>query len=405
MNRYAQMISELKTPEVMKRLTYLYGQRDGMLVAQSARYSRLLKRHEELVGYEGPISMVSAPGRTEIGGNHTDHNRGKVLAAAVNLDTLAAVSPRADGVVNIHSEGYAPLTLSLDDLSVHEAEKGTTAALLMQLSIDSGFVIIMLTTFGVLTFTVGLQPGWLALGLVAVALVGGLVFVIAVGGLKPQLVLKVLRPFVKLADKILAKFKKPAIDESVERTIHNFSSAAHLITKNPRKTVQSFLWTTLSSICEMSCFVLVGFAFGVHHPEALICGYVVATLFAMISFVPQGVGVVEAAVTVAFALFGIGSATGLAVVIVYRGIVFWLPFLVGAVVIQRIKAFMPLGSRDLKGKAEAMEHELPDKVEAVKQVEADEVAKWDSAEAKAEKVSVSAKVSQSGSGKAPKKTK
>ena len=109
MNRYAQMISELKTPEVMKRLTYLYGQRGGMLVAQSARYSRLLKRHEELVGYEGPIAMVSAPGRTEIGGNHTDHNRGKVLAAAVNLDTLAAVSPRADGVVNIHSEGYAPL--------------------------------------------------------------------------------------------------------------------------------------------------------------------------------------------------------------------------------------------------------------------------------------------------------
>ena len=56
-----------------------------------------------------------------------------------------------------------------------QAGKGTTAALLMQLSIDSGFVIIMLTTFGVLTFTVGLQPGWLALGLVAVALVGGLV--------------------------------------------------------------------------------------------------------------------------------------------------------------------------------------------------------------------------------------
>lgn len=288
-----------------------------------------------------------------------------------------------------------------------QAGKGTTAALLMQLSIDSGFVIIMLTTFGVLTFTVGLQPGWLALGLVAVALVGGLVFVIAVGGLKPQLVLKVLRPFVKLADKILAKFKKPAIDESVERTIHNFSSAAHLITKNPRKTVQSFLWTTLSSICEMSCFVLVGFAFGVHHPEALICGYVVATLFAMISFVPQGVGVVEAAVTVAFALFGIDSATGLAVVIVYRGIVFWLPFLVGAVVIQRIKAFMPLGKRDLKGKAETMEHELPDKVEAVKQVEASEAAKWETAEARPEleKVPAGASGTATGPGAVPKETK
>nr|WP_276536236.1 lysylphosphatidylglycerol synthase transmembrane domain-containing protein [Adlercreutzia muris] len=222
-----------------------------------------------------------------------------------------------------------------------QAGKGTTAALLMQLSIDTGFVIIMLVTFGALSLTVGLQPGWLAVGAVAIVLVGGLVFVITVGGLKPNLVLKVLRPFVKLADWVLAKFKKDPVDEAVTRTIHNFSSAAHLITKNPKKTVQSFLWTTLSSICEMSCFVLVGFAFGVNHPEALICGYVVATLFAMISFVPQGVGVVEAAVTVAFALFGIDSATGLAVVMVYRGIVFWLPFLVGAFVIQRMKAFAP----------------------------------------------------------------
>ncbi|MCR2037186.1 lysylphosphatidylglycerol synthase transmembrane domain-containing protein [Adlercreutzia caecimuris] len=222
-----------------------------------------------------------------------------------------------------------------------QAGKGTTAALLMQLSIDTGFVIIMLVTFGALSFTVGLQPGWLAVGAVAIALVGGLVFMITVGGLKPNLVLKVLHPFVKLADKVLAHFKKPPVDDAVTRTIHNFSDAAHLITKNPRKTVQSFLWTTLSSVCEMGCFVLVGFAFGVHHPEALICGYVVATLFAMISFVPQGVGVVEAAVTVAFALFGVDSATGLAVVMVYRGIVFWLPFLVGAFVIQRMRAFVP----------------------------------------------------------------
>ena len=222
-----------------------------------------------------------------------------------------------------------------------QAGKGTTAALLMQLSIDTGFVIIMLVTFGALSFTVGLQPGWLAVGAVAIALVGGLVFMITVGGLKPNLVLKVLHPFVKLADKVLAHFKKPPVDDAVTRTIHNFSDAAHLITKNPRKTVQSFLWTTLSSVCEMGCFVLVGFAFGVHHPEALICGYVVATLFAMISFVPQGVGVVEAAVTVAFALFGVDSATGLAVVMVYCGIVFWLPFLVGAFVIQRMRAFVP----------------------------------------------------------------
>ena len=129
MNNYALMISQLKTPKVMKQLNHIYGQRDGMLVEQSMRYSRLLKKHEDIVGTSGGVYMISAPGRTEIGGNHTDHNCGKVLAAAVNLDTLAAVTPRDDQMVNIHSEGYQPLSVSLDDLDVHEDEKGTTAAL------------------------------------------------------------------------------------------------------------------------------------------------------------------------------------------------------------------------------------------------------------------------------------
>ena len=116
MKQYAQMIRLLKTPDVMKRLTHLYGQRDGMLVQQTMRYTHILKRHEEAFNVDGPVLLISAPGRTEIGGNHTDHNRGKVLAAAVNLDTLAAVSRRADRTVHIHSEGYEPITLSLQDV-------------------------------------------------------------------------------------------------------------------------------------------------------------------------------------------------------------------------------------------------------------------------------------------------
>ena len=130
MSQYAQMIRQLKTPEVMKRLNTLYGQREGMMVAQTTRYTALLKRHEDLFNTSGPVYMISAPGRTEISGNHTDHNRGKVLTAAVNLDTVAAVSPREDGVVNVHSEGYPAISISLDDLAAREDEKNTTAALI-----------------------------------------------------------------------------------------------------------------------------------------------------------------------------------------------------------------------------------------------------------------------------------
>lgn len=131
MNQYANMIRSLKSPEGTQRLMHLYGDRDGMLLEQTARYTGLLKRHEELFHEEDKeVLLISAPGRTEIGGNHTDHNRGRVLAAAVNLDTLSAVSARDDMQVHVYSDGYAPLVLDLSHLDVVEAEKGTTAALI-----------------------------------------------------------------------------------------------------------------------------------------------------------------------------------------------------------------------------------------------------------------------------------
>ena len=130
MNQYANMIRGLKSPEVIERLMHLYGNREGMLVEQTARYTGILKRHEELFHEEeNKVLLISAPGRTEIGGNHTDHNRGRVLAAAVNLDTLSAVSARSDMEVHIYSDGYAPLKMDLSKLDVVEEEKGTTASL------------------------------------------------------------------------------------------------------------------------------------------------------------------------------------------------------------------------------------------------------------------------------------
>ncbi len=131
MNGYAKMIRNLKTPQAMERLIHLYGNRDGMLVSQTARYIRVIKRHEELFQKDGEeVLLVSAPGRTEIGGNHTDHNNGKVLAASVNLDTLAAVSKREDMTVNLSSEGYDAIKVDLNQLEMRGEEAGTTASLI-----------------------------------------------------------------------------------------------------------------------------------------------------------------------------------------------------------------------------------------------------------------------------------
>ena len=118
----------LNDTEITRQIGRLYGSREEMLEQQKERYEALIQRHRENAP-EGPMYLISAPGRTEVSGNHTDHNHGKVMAAAVNLDTLAAVTPRSDAVVTIRSEGYASLTLTLDALAPVKEEEGTTAAL------------------------------------------------------------------------------------------------------------------------------------------------------------------------------------------------------------------------------------------------------------------------------------
>ena len=72
----------------------------------------------------------SAPGRTEISGNHTDHQHGCVLAAAVNLDIIAVVSFNNMGVIRLQSEGHSPNNVDLSDLSVQNSEKGDSSALI-----------------------------------------------------------------------------------------------------------------------------------------------------------------------------------------------------------------------------------------------------------------------------------
>ena len=72
----------------------------------------------------------SAPGRTEISGNHTDHQHGCVLAAAVNLETVAEVTLNGTDRICVRSEGYAAVVIDLMDLTVHKEEKNTTAALI-----------------------------------------------------------------------------------------------------------------------------------------------------------------------------------------------------------------------------------------------------------------------------------
>ena len=107
-------------------LTKLYG---NLAEAQKPRYEKAIDKFIELYG-DKDVAIISVPGRSEVIGNHTDHQRGEVMATSINLDIIAVVAPREDGVVKVLSDDYDIPAIDLADLSVHEAEKETSQALI-----------------------------------------------------------------------------------------------------------------------------------------------------------------------------------------------------------------------------------------------------------------------------------
>lgn len=95
---------------------------------QKDRYTKAIERFEAQYG-EGPVVIYSAPGRSEVGGNHTDHQHGEILAASINLDAIAVTRPLAQDVVRVVSDGYDEIVIDIKQLGLIEEEKETTAAL------------------------------------------------------------------------------------------------------------------------------------------------------------------------------------------------------------------------------------------------------------------------------------
>ena len=111
-------------------LGILYGTSPEVLQTQRLRYQRAIRRFAEIFPGRDDVQLFSAPGRTEIGGNHTDHQHGCALAAAVNLDVIAVVAFHDEGVIRLYSEGHDSAELDLSDLSIHEDEKGRSASMI-----------------------------------------------------------------------------------------------------------------------------------------------------------------------------------------------------------------------------------------------------------------------------------
>lgn len=123
-----QLISSINNGEVDFRLKKVYISDDDVL-KQRERYVSLVNDFSEIFGERDNLRFFSAPGRTEVGGNHTDHNHGRVLAAGINLDAVALASKNDENIVRVKSRGYKMDTVDLSDLSVNKGDMGHSNAL------------------------------------------------------------------------------------------------------------------------------------------------------------------------------------------------------------------------------------------------------------------------------------
>ena len=117
------MIKSIEDGELDSKLLDIYVDATK-LSYQKERYANAIKKFETLYG-EGEAEIFSAPGRSEVGGNHTDHQHGEVLAASINLDTIAVVRKTADNQIRIVSDEYEEVIIPMNYIESVEEEKET----------------------------------------------------------------------------------------------------------------------------------------------------------------------------------------------------------------------------------------------------------------------------------------
>jgi len=93
------------------------------------RFIEAIRKFESLYG-KHEVGIYSAPGRSEVGGNHTDHQRGQVLACAVNLDAIGIVSKRGDGLIKVTSDSFNIQAINIANLTRVPVEEGTSESLI-----------------------------------------------------------------------------------------------------------------------------------------------------------------------------------------------------------------------------------------------------------------------------------
>lgn len=233
--------------------------------------------------------------------------------------------------------GATGVAFIIDDAHRKGADAGqsTSGAILSQIGYFAAILVISVIGFLTMLLSGSMNTLFLVGGLALAAVLAALSAMFVVGYRKPRILFRVFLAVEALINKGLGVLKKHLKPGWGRKTAGSFISSAGILAKNPQGTLITVAYASFSAILNMACLVAIGYAFGFENVAALVAAFAVAAISVILSPTPQGVGVVEAAIAAILTAHGCSLATATAIALVYRGIMFWMPFCIGAVLLSQ----------------------------------------------------------------------
>lgn len=237
--------------------------------------------------------------------------------------------------------GATGVAFIVDDAHRKGADLGTatSGAFLSQIGFFAAVLVISIVGF-VAMFLSG-SINWLVVigSLAMMVILGGLSSLFFIGYYRPNALSGLFRGLEKVINAVLGVFKRSLSENWGTSTALSFVDNAHILAHNPMGTAVAIGWASVSALINMGCLIAVGFAYGFDKIPILIAAFALASVSVLLSPTPQGVGVVEAAIMALVTTGGGALSVATAIALVYRGILFWIPFLIGALMLSQSDFF------------------------------------------------------------------
>ena len=212
------------------------------------------------------------------------------------------------------------------------AGKSVSVVFLEKIGYFGGFAVVMLVGFAILLIT-GQMQWYLLLGsLVMLLMIGSVGAILVVGYRSEETLIRFFNWLSKVINKVLKAFKKEPMRPWAENVAESFHKAAIMAASKPKDALKTFVRFVAAHTFDCCCFIATGFAFGFTYVPYLIAGYVAGFIIA--TFILQTIGAVEVLIGLIMAAYGADAAVAAAIAVAYRGLIFWVPFAIGAICIN-----------------------------------------------------------------------